>query len=141
MGIPSYVATLDHPVQKECRGSLVAQWVKDPAWSLQHLGLLLWWRVQSPAWDLSHAVGTAKKKGSWSSAMVQWVKNPIAGVPIVAHWVKNPTSIYEDLGLIPWPHSVGKGSGTAMSSGVGCRLCSDSQVAVAMAQAGSIALI
>ena len=25
------------------------------------------------------------------------------GVPIVAHWVKNPTSIHEDVGFDPWP--------------------------------------
>ena len=29
------------------------------------------------------------------------VKTPGLGVPIVARWVKNPTSIHEDLGLIP----------------------------------------
>ena len=29
-----------------------------------------------------------------------YVKTQI-GVPVVAHWVKKPTSIYEDLGSIP----------------------------------------
>ena len=27
--------------------------------------------------------------------------NTVLGVPIVAQWVKNPTSIHEDVGLIP----------------------------------------
>ena len=26
------------------------------------------------------------------------------GVPVVAQWVKNPTSIHEDMGLIPGPN-------------------------------------
>ena len=30
-----------------------------------------------------------------------------AGVPMVAQQVKNPTSTHEDVGLIPWPCSVG----------------------------------
>ena len=29
-----------------------------------------------------------------------WHKNLHIGVPIVAQWVKNPTSIHEDVGLI-----------------------------------------
>ena len=33
--------------------------------------------------------------------MVQWVKNLIIGVPIMAHGVKNLPSIHEDAGLIP----------------------------------------
>jgi len=33
--------------------------------------------------------------------------------------VTNPTSIHEDAGSIPWPRSVGYGSGVAMSCGVG----------------------
>ena len=33
--------------------------------------------------------------------MAQWVKKPTSGVPIVAQWLTNPTSIHEDAGLIP----------------------------------------
>ena len=31
------------------------------------------------------------------------IKSSGKGVPIVAQWVRNPTSIYEDSGLIPGP--------------------------------------
>ena len=44
----------------------------------------------------------------------------------MAQQVKNLTRIPEDEGLSdPWPHSVGKGSGVAVSCGVGCRRGSD----------------
>ena len=33
--------------------------------------------------------------------MTQWVKKPIAGVPIVAQWLKNSTGNHEVAGLIP----------------------------------------
>ena len=33
----------------------------------------------------------------------------------------NPTSIHEDAGFDPWPHSVGQGSSIAVSYGVGHR--------------------
>ena len=39
----------------------------------------------------------------------------------MALWLMNPTRIHEDVGLIPWPHSVGQGSGVAVSCGVGHR--------------------
>ena len=43
------------------RNSLVVQWVKDPALSLQWLGLLLWCRFNPWPWELPHAAGAAKK--------------------------------------------------------------------------------
>ena len=45
------------------------------------------------------------------------------GVPAVAQGVKNPTSIYEDVGLIPGPAQWVKD--LALLLGVGCRCCSD----------------
>ena len=44
--------------------------------------------VQSPAQELPHASTMSPKK-------------PKTGVPIVAQWVKNPTSIHEDASLLP----------------------------------------
>ena len=40
--------------------SLVVQWVKDLALSLQWLELLLWRGVQSLTWEILHAMGAAK---------------------------------------------------------------------------------
>ena len=40
------------------------------------------------------------------------------GVPIVAQWVKNPTSIHEDAGLSPGLTQWVKGSGAALSCGI-----------------------
>ena len=33
--------------------------------------------------------------------MAQQVKNPTSGVPVVAQWLTNLTSIHEDTGVIP----------------------------------------
>ena len=33
--------------------------------------------------------------------MAQWVKNPTAGVPVVAQWLTNPTRNHEVAGSIP----------------------------------------
>ena len=32
---------------------------------------------------------------------VQWIKNPVLGVPVVAQGLTNPTNIEEDADLIP----------------------------------------
>ena len=37
----------------------MAQWAKDPAWSLLWLGSLLWCGL---AWEFTYATGVAKKK-------------------------------------------------------------------------------
>ena len=34
-------------------------------------------------------------------------KTQYSGLPVVAQWVKNLTSIHEDAGSNPWPHTVG----------------------------------
>ena len=47
----------------------------------------------------------------------------------MAQWLRNTTSIHEDGGFNHWPHSVGRGSGIAMSGGVGCRCGSDPTLA------------
>ena len=47
------------------------------------------------------------------------------GVRIVVQWVKNPTHIYEDAGLIPSLAQWVGGSGVAVSCGVGSRRGSD----------------
>ena len=47
------------------------------------------------------------------------------GVPVVAQWLTNPTKNHEVSGSIPGLGQWVKGSGVAMSCGVGCRLGSD----------------
>ena len=46
------------------------------------------------------------------------------GVPVMAQWLANPTRNHEDLGSIPGL-AVGRGSGVAVSCGVGHRRGSD----------------
>ena len=50
---------------------------------------------------------------------------PSKGVPVVAQWLTNPTRNHEVAGSIPGLAQWVKGSGVAMSCGVGCRRGSD----------------
>ena len=60
--------------------------------------LWLWFRpvavapIQPLAWELPHAVGAALKRG---------INKAEPRVPVVAHRVKNPARIHEDVDLIP----------------------------------------
>ena len=38
---------------------------------------------------------------NYPTAVVQWVKNPTAGVPVVAQWLTNPTRNREVAGSVP----------------------------------------
>ena len=57
--------------------------------------------------------------------MPNFIKLYTLGIPIVAQWVKNPTSIHEDVDLISDLTQWVKGSGRAVSYGVGHRHSSD----------------
>ena len=43
------------------------------------------------------------------------------GIPVVAQWVENPTSVCKDVGSFPGLAQWVKGSGIALSCGVGRR--------------------
>ena len=47
-----------------------------------------------------------KRVTSRKTSMKSVTKSPKQGVPVVAQWVKNSTSIHEDAGFDSWPHSV-----------------------------------
>ena len=53
------------------------------------------------------------------------LKIPVFGVLIEAQWVKNPTRIHEDVGLIPLGLAQWVKSSIAVSRGVGCRCSSN----------------
>ena len=67
--------------------------------------VLLWLRYRpvatAPTGPLAreppYAVGAALEKAKRQKKINKWLK----GVPIVAQWLKNPTSIHESTGLIP----------------------------------------
>ena len=61
-----------------------------------------------------------KKRRAYLGDAWRIIKNPTAGVPVVAQRLMNPTSIHEDAGFNSWPSSVAQGSGVAMNCGVGC---------------------
>ena len=77
----------------------MAQWVKDPAFSLLWLWLLLWFRVQSLAWELGtpacHGIGqkNPQKPGSsycGAEETNQTTNHKVAGsTPGFAQWVKD----------------------------------------------------
>ena len=43
----------------------------------------------------------SQRKTNTMISLICGIQNMTQGVPVVAQWVKNPTSIYEDAGLIP----------------------------------------
>ena len=74
---------------------------------------------------------TCSQRGSTSHSLVQisfqdTLKQKQGGSFHCGAVKTNPTSIHEDAGSIPaLAHSVGQGSGVALSCGVGCRCGSD----------------
>ena len=71
----------------------MAQQTKDPALSLQPLGLLLWCGFNP--WPRNfHLLWCSKKKK-------KVLKNKKMGVPFVAQLLMTPTRIHEDAGSIP----------------------------------------
>ena len=63
---------LCNPTKRHSGSSSVAQWVKDPALSLQWLGSLLWLRFDPMAWIFPHASSEAKKK---NAAQMNWLQH------------------------------------------------------------------
>ena len=68
--------------------------------------------VQSLVWELPHATSVAEKKGrkeerergkegKKEKGKEGERKENIGGVPVVAQWLTNPTSIHEEVGSTP----------------------------------------
>ena len=81
--------------KKREKSSRVAQWVKDPALSLQWLGSLAHWSL---AWELLHAAGTAKKTTTttrktkvrdFNTYPQQWKVHLDFGFPVSRQKIKN----------------------------------------------------
>ena len=141
--------TRNHEVVGSIPG--LTQWVKDPVLSCsvghRHSSdpplLWMWHRpaavapIRPLAWEPPYAVYVAlkeqkdkkKKKSKTDPTKYTFYKNPAlkvkVGVPVVAQWLTNPPRNHEVSGSVPGLAQWVKGSGIAVSCGVGCRHSSD----------------
>ena len=65
------------------------------------------------------------KKLNYTPFSVRIEENLAMEVPVTAQWVENPTGIQEDVDSIPGLTQWVKGSGIAVSGGIGGRCSSD----------------
>ena len=54
--------------------------------------------IRPLAWEPPYAVGVAQEM---AKIQKQQEQNKVLGVPVMARWLTNPTSIHEDSGSIP----------------------------------------